>query len=140
MAVFFLYSGAGFAHERRQVAGKYSFVVGFLNEPAFSGTMNGIDLKVLWAGDPVEGLEKSLKARVSFSGQKDFLPLIFRPRYNQPGNYAAYFLPALPGQYRFHIEGTIDGAAVDEVFQSGPLTFHDVEDSAPLQFPPLKKA
>jgi len=35
------------AHERRTVLnGRYQFVVGFLNEPAVSGEVNSVDLRV----------------------------------------------------------------------------------------------
>ncbi|MBI2322865.1 MAG: hypothetical protein HYU88_12445 [Chloroflexi bacterium] len=62
-----LFPGQVLAHERRPVAGKYQLVVGFLNEPAFAGQMNGIDLRVTVPAEgdkPIEGLEKTLKATV----------------------------------------------------------------------------
>ena len=52
------------AHERRTVADKYTFVVGFINEPVFLEQPNGIDLRITNAesNEPVEGVEKTLKA------------------------------------------------------------------------------
>lgn len=136
------------AHEHRDVAdGQYTLIVGFLNEPAYSGEINGLDLRVSKAdptatpaadddeaaGVPVEGLDATLQAEVIYGDQKMALPL--SPRYNQPGAYASYFFPTQPGDYSFHIWGTIEGVSIDETFTSGPDTFGPMEDPAPLQFP-----
>lgn len=126
-------SGVLFAHEHRKI-GDYEVVVGFLNEPAFSGQMNGLDLRVSSGDQPVEGLEKSLNAKVLSSNGK-FLDLKMRTRYKQPGNYAGYFLPTKPGQYIFQVQGQINGVEVNETFKSGEGSFHDVEDGSSLQFP-----
>lgn len=136
------------AHEHRDVGdGKYQLVVGFLNEPAYSGEQNGLDLRVNRidptatpvAEDedaglvPVEGLDATLQAEVVFGDQKMALPL--SPRFGQPGAYASYFFPTQPGDYSFHVWGTIEGVTIDETFTSGPDTFGPMEDPAPLQFP-----
>ncbi|HEY3126471.1 MAG TPA: hypothetical protein VGK07_05385, partial [Candidatus Limnocylindria bacterium] len=42
---FIIYAGTAAAHERRMV-GPYQFVVGWLNEPAYVGLMNSLDLRV----------------------------------------------------------------------------------------------
>lgn len=129
------FSKPGFAHEHRKVAGQYEFVVGFLNEPAFSVEMNGLDLRVSSEGKPIEGLEKSLEATVLSADRKSSLPLKLRSRYKQPGSYAAYFFPTKPGKYIFQIEGRIEGIEINETFESGPQTFHDIEDALVLRFP-----
>jgi len=122
------------AHEKREV-GNVNFVVGFVNEPAFNGEMNAIDLRVSdQDGKPIEGLEQTLKAEVGYSEASEVMEISFRKRYNQPGAYAAYFLPVQPGRYRFHIHGTIAEQAVDEMFTSGE-GFHDVENSKEVAFP-----
>jgi hypothetical protein len=127
------------AHEKRFVQSRYHFVVGFLNEPAFSGGMNGIDLRVSDAdsGAPVTGLESALIAEVWTPEQTNPMKLPLRRRYGQEGAYGAYFLPARPGPYHFRIHGVMDGVAIDEEFVSGKETFANVEDSNPLVFPPL---
>jgi len=124
------------AHERRPVAGRYQLVVGFLTEPAISGQMNGIDLRVTSSGDsrPVEGLEKTLKAEIGEGGART-MPLELQARFGQPGSYVAYFIPTREGRYGFHLSGAIDGAAVDESFESGPGRFDDVRSAQQLQFP-----
>src|SRR5205807_2655183 len=65
LGLSFVAPGIASAHERRIVGGDYTFVVGFLKEPAFEGETNGIDLRVSKAGDqPAEGVEQPLKAEV----------------------------------------------------------------------------
>lgn len=136
-------AGTASAHEgRKLVNGRYTAVVGFLNEPAFEGQLNGLSLSVVdetqktaqGQDKPVEGLEKTLKAEVLFGGGKK-LELTLRTRFGQPGKYAAYFEPTKAGQYTFHIYGQIEGNAIDERFESGPGRFKDVQSLAPLQFP-----
>ena len=115
-----------YAHEHRTV-GKYEFVAGFLTEPAFSGQMNGADIRVSEGGQPVEGLEERLKITVLYGEKSLELPL--RARYKQPGAYGAYFLPSQPGKYTFLVKGKIGETEIDEKFESGS-GFHDLEDSA----------
>ncbi|HZR98844.1 MAG TPA: hypothetical protein VFE37_09070 [Chloroflexota bacterium] len=134
LALGFLAPARASAHERRSVAGDYTFVVGFLKEPAVEGDTNGIDLRVSKAGDqPVEGLEKTLKAEVIVGGAT--LPLELKPRFRTPGAYDADFVPTRPGGYTFHFSGTVEGQPVDERFESGPGRFNDVQAVAPMQFP-----
>lgn len=125
------------AHEKRAV-GEHQFVVGFVNEPAFSGEMNGVDLRVSGKdGSPVEGLEQTLKAEIGYGEGNEVMELHFRKRYKQPGVYAAYFLPVRPGTYRFRVYGEISGNSVDETFVSGS-GFHDVENSKNFAFPQVR--
>ena len=130
------------AHERRDLlGGKYQVVVGFLDEPAYDGQLNGLSLAVTdktqktpdGKDKPVEGLEKTLKAQVLAQGKT--MDLTLQARFGMPGNYAAYFEPTVPGQYIFRVYGQIEGQNVDERFESGPGRFNDVESLAPLQFP-----
>lgn len=139
------------AHEHREIDnGKYTFVVGFLNEPAFAGQENGLSLTVTTpdsgtpvangasAATPVEGLEKTLKAEVIYGDQKMDLPL--SPGFGQPGKYQSVFFPMAAGDYSFHIYGEIDGTKVDETFTSSPNGFDAVQDPTPLQFPKSKSS
>jgi hypothetical protein len=133
-ALAFIAPGTASAHERRTVAGDYTFVVGFLKEPAFQDETNGIDLRVTKSGDqPVEGLEKTLKAEVVVG--PNTLPLDLNPRFRVPGAYNGEFVPTRPGTYSFRFTGTIEGQPVNEVFESGPGRFNDVQAVGPLQFP-----
>jgi hypothetical protein len=127
------------AHERRQV-GKYTFVVGFLEEPAYANLKNGLDLTICTGkactytvkdgqrvvSNPAMDAEKTLKADVS-TGSSAPLALALEPRYNNPGKYAAYFMPSKSGAYTFHITGTLNGEQVDEKFTSSPDGFSEVD-------------
>ncbi|MCC6703466.1 MAG: hypothetical protein IT334_01235 [Thermomicrobiales bacterium] len=133
------------AHEHRHV-GDYEFVVGFLNEPAVSNELNGLDLRISAPvadatpnadGDvetePVAGLETSLQAEVIFGDQR--MNLTLAQVWNTPGSYYANFIPTQPGDYSFHVWGTIDGVEIDETFTAGPGTFSTVIDRTTLEFP-----
>jgi hypothetical protein len=124
--------GAAAAHEQRDV-GDYTFTVGFLDEPVFTGQKSGLDLRVAQGDQPVEGLEETLQAEVTFSGQSRDLEI--SPVFGQPGAYRSVFFPTAAGPYSFHITGDVGGTPVDETFSSGPDTFGEVEDVAGGQFP-----
>jgi hypothetical protein len=136
LAVSLLLPGIASAHEQREV-GPYHFAVGFLNEPSIVDQMNGLDLTITTAADkkPVDGADKTLKAEVIVGGNAKVMPLPLTARFGMPGKYAAYFMPTAAGSYIFHISGTINGASVDQRFESGPGRFDDVQPMAPLQFP-----
>jgi hypothetical protein len=51
------------------------------------------------------------------------------------GEYEAAIVPTAPGDYTFHIAGTIGEATVDESVTSGPTTFASVEPLAAIEFP-----
>jgi hypothetical protein len=134
------------AHEHRTV-GSYEFVVGFLNEPAVSNELNGLSLRITEApaadaaatpeaeaeGVPVEGLEATLQAEVIYGDQR--MPLTLEPAWNDPGHYVSPLIPTQPGDYSFHVWGTINGTEIDETFTAGPETFSTVIDRTTLEFP-----
>ncbi|QBD78551.1 hypothetical protein EPA93_22165 [Ktedonosporobacter rubrisoli] len=138
LATFFTVLPAS-AHEVRNV-GKYTFVVGFLNEPAYANLQNSIDLTICQGkectytvkdgsrvvANPVNDADKTLKAEVSI-GASAPLNLPLAPRWANPGKYASYFIPTKTGAYTFHISGTLNGDKIDEKFTSGPNTFGEVE-------------
>jgi hypothetical protein len=138
---------AASAHEHRDIAdNQYTVTVGFLDEPAFVGEKNGLDLRVEkndlaatpdadgeYPKTPVEGLDQTLTVEVIYGDQR--MNLTLEPRFRDPGAYNAYFFPMAAGDYSFHITGQIEGVAIDETFTSSPETFSGVEDRAPLEFP-----
>lgn len=129
---------AALAHEQRPV-GPYQLVVGFVNEPAFEGQKNGVELRVSEGeGDaavPVEGLQDALQVEVTHveSGVSQVMPL--RAVFGTPGRYTNDWIPSMPGAYRFRFFGSIGDVTVDESFESGPDTFGSVEPAAELYFP-----
>ncbi|MEI6046696.1 MAG: hypothetical protein WCS37_20270 [Chloroflexota bacterium] len=128
-----------FAHEKR-VVGKYTFVVGFLNEPAYAGQLNSIDLTICEGSEckyevkdgsrvvsnPINDAQKSLKVEVSTADSAP-LPIEIAPRYAQPGKYSSYFNPSKVGAYTFHIFGSLASDPIEEKFTSGPNTFGEAQ-------------
>jgi hypothetical protein len=132
---FIAFSGTAAAHERRTV-GPYEFEVGWLNEPAFAGLINGLDLTVTdtRSNKPVEGLEQTLTVDLQTGGLAP-LPLTLTARFGTPGAYDGSFMPTAAGTYTFHIKGKIATLDVDEKFESGPGRFDDVESTTAIQYP-----
>ena len=133
---FALTSNVALGHERRAV-GPYTFVVGWINEPSYVGLLNSLDLTVTETsgGKAVEGLEKTLKADLTFGGSSQAQPLTLAARFGQPGKYSGYVMPTKVGDYTFHITGTVGTTNVDEKFESGPGRFGSIESTDPLQYP-----
>jgi hypothetical protein len=127
------------AHEEKTV-GKYHFVVGFGDEPAYAGEKNSVQLILADAKDkPVIDLGNTLKVDVT-TGSAEPLKLSMEPNFEvgefgTPGDHRAFFIPTAPGSYSFHFTGTIKGQKVDQTFKSGPQTFSDIDDPAQVQYP-----
>lgn len=132
---FIAFAGTAAAHERRAV-GPYEFEVGWLNEPAFAGLMNGLDLSVTdtRTHKGVEGLEKTLTVELRTGGLAP-LALTLTARFGTPGAYDGTFMPTVAGTYTFHITGKIDTLSLDEKFESGPGRFDDVASATAVQYP-----
>ena len=129
-------SNVALGHERRNV-GPYTFVVGWLVEPAYVNNLNALDLTVseTQGAKAVEGLEKTLQAEIIVGGAAKTMPLKVAARFGLPGKYQGQVLPTKTGDYSFHIFGTVGTTKVDEKFESGPNTFGGVEPTDALQFP-----
>jgi hypothetical protein len=126
--------------------GDLSLTIGFVNEPAFAGMPNGVQVVVEHDGQPVTDLRPGdVQVEVTF-GDETSEPMDLEPAFaieggelvfGEPGDYHAEFVPSQPGKYTFHITGTIDGEDVDEEMTSGPDTFSAVEDVSAASFPPV---
>jgi hypothetical protein len=136
MASLGIFASPAAAHERRAV-GPYTFVVGWIVEPAYVGQLNALDLTVTETASTkaVEGLEKTLKADLIVGGGAATMPLTIATRFGLPGKYQGQVVPTKVGEYTFHITGTVGTTSIDEKFESGPGRFGSIEDIAPLQFP-----
>jgi hypothetical protein len=126
------------AHEQRTVLDEqYVITVGFLDEPAIAGELNGLSLRIERgegdAAEPVLGLAESLEAEVIFGDQS--MPLELSPVFQDDGHYQSVFIPTAEGDYTFHIAGEIDGETIDETFTSSPEGFDSVQPREPLEFP-----
>ena len=133
---FVFTSNVALGHERRAV-GPYTFVVGWLNEPAYVNLLNSLDLTVTETNGAkaVEGLDKTLKADLAIGGSTTAQPLTLAARFGLPGKYSGYVMPTKVGDYRFHITGTIGTMNIDEKFESGPGRFGSIESTDSLQYP-----
>jgi hypothetical protein len=122
------------AHEGREV-GESVIVFGWRVEPAYTTLLNGPEFTVEHhdSGEAVEGLEETLQLEVSFGGKSKVLKL--RAVWQEPGHYTADLIPTQPGDYSFHLTGTIGDVAVDETFSSADGEFSTVEPISDIQFP-----
>lgn len=121
------------AHEGR-VTGAFRLVVGWGDEPAYTGFRNSVQVTITEAngGAPVTDVGESLKVEVIKGDDKLTLPFV---RIPPAGDYRAWLTPTRPGSYTFRVNGTIRGQNVNESFSSSSSTFNEVEDVAAIQFP-----
>jgi hypothetical protein len=121
------------AHQRHLLqigTGDYLVVVGFLNEPVFTGDKSGMDLLVLVPDPgapmdsraqgvkPVEGLEKTLKVEVKAGPASRTFDLY--PAFRAPGRYEAIFFPTVATTYTFRLFGTLASVPVEITFSCNP--------------------
>jgi hypothetical protein len=127
---------AAVAHEER-AAGGVQFVVGWGEEPAYTGHKNSVEVTVSEAGGrPVNDLGDGLKVEVIKGSERVTLPLEASFAGGEAaGTYLAWLTPTRPGSYTFHLTGNVRGQNVNESFTSSPNTFDEVEDVTTIQFP-----
>jgi hypothetical protein len=114
--------------------GDHTFVIGFAEEPAYTGSPNAVQVIVTHDGEPVtEGVD--LQVTVSFGDASTDLRLL--PAFGEPGDYRADLVPSEPGAYTFHVTGTVEGEEVDIELTSGPDTFSEVTSLTEAAFPPV---
>ena len=136
-----LIAGAPAAAHETNEAGGYAFVIGWGIEPAYVGQLNSVQVLVSHQadGDPVNDAGARLTATVIYGEEQVELDLA--PTWSgelgtgTPGEYRALLMPTAPGDYTFHITGTIGGVKVNEKVTSSPRTFSSVEDVSAAQFP-----
>jgi hypothetical protein len=122
--------------------GQYSVALGWSVEPTYVGQVNSIQVIVKdKGGKPVTDLaEGDLKVVVSVGGQ-DSSPLALTNKFDEdtglgiPGDYEASLTPTAPGDYTFHLTGSIHGQAVDETATSSDSTFNSAVEATDIEFP-----
>lgn len=122
--------------------GKYTVALGWVHEPTYVGEQNAVQVVIKDAsGKAITDLnDGDLKVTVSVGGQTS-APLDLLNTFDPdtglgiPGDYEAPIIPTAPGDYTFHLTGTIDGTAVDETATSSDSTFNSVVDATGIQFP-----
>jgi hypothetical protein len=116
-------------------AGDYQLVIGFLNEPAYQGEPNGLELTVTNSktGEKINNLTDTLKVAVSYGSISQTLQL--QPVAGQDGSYTAPLLPTAAGDYTWQITGNIRDTPVNVNMTSGPDTFGAVQAKSTIAFP-----
>ena len=129
------------AHIVKQV-GPYTVALGWVHEPTYVGQLNAVQVVIKDArGNPVSDLSADdLKVVVSTAGQQSD-PMALAPTFDEdtglgiPGDYEAPLIPTSPGDYTFHVTGTIHSTKIDETATSSDTTFDAAVDPGPIQFP-----
>jgi hypothetical protein len=130
------------AHTAHAV-GNYLVEIGWRNEPAYVGQPNAVQVTITdhRDGSPVLDLAPDdLKVVVSTAGTNS-ASLTFDPAFDAVekvgslGEYDAAIVPTAPGDYSFHITGSIHGTAADLTVASGDETFNPVVVSTDIEFP-----
>jgi hypothetical protein len=122
--------------------GPLTVALGWLHEPAYVGFDNAVQVLVKQGDAAVtDGLtDKDLTVAVSLGSQKmDAMPLVPTADPDTglgiPGEYEMHFIPTAPGNYTFHIKGTIKGTPVDETVTASDKTFNAVQEANAVEFP-----
>lgn len=134
IALFSVAVAPALAHEKRTV-GPYTFEVGFLIEPPYTGVPNAVFLEVTETATkkPVEGLQDALEVEIIAAGQSRRLKL---RASSEHGQYLAPFVPTRVSTYVFRFVGKVGDRTLDERFESGPGRFDEPQDIAQARFPP----
>ncbi len=112
-----------------QSVGPLTIALGWLHEPAYVGFDNAVQVIVTQGNTAVTAItDKDLTVEVSLGNQKmSARPLIPSAipgtGLGTPGEYEMHFIPTVPGNYTFHIKGSITGVPVDLTVTAGPTTF-----------------
>lgn len=130
------------AHTGHDV-GDYVVEIGWHNEPAYVGQPNAVQVSVSRHTDGAPVLDlgtQDLTVVVSTAGVDSpalpFVPVFDAAEKTGPlGEYDAALVPTAPGDYSFHVTGSIHGTAVDLTVASGDETFDPVIASSDLEFP-----
>src|SRR5215218_3048929 len=136
------------AHTEKK-AGRYSFVVGFGEEPAYAGQPNSMQVIISRDSKPATDLAgrlDGLMAHAYYGRKADpkaenaMMPLEphFGDGWGTPGDYRSFFVPTQAGAYTFTLKGKLGDQKVNLVVPSGPKTFSDVNDPAKAAFPAVK--
>jgi hypothetical protein len=143
IAVLFglLVANIAYAHVVKQ-AGPYTLEIGWQHEPTYVGEANGVQVIIHDADEnPITDLgTDDLKVVVS-TGDQQTGELTFEPGFDleegegPPGEYNAPIMPTAPGDYTFHLTGTIHGEPIDITVTSSDETFDTVKGTADIQFP-----
>lgn len=141
LATLFVAPGAVLGHTV-QHAGSYTLEIGWTHEPTYVADPNGVQVTIADAAEkPVLDLGPDDLHVVVTTAAIPSPDLSFEPAFDlvemtgPMGEYDAAIVPTAPGDYTFHITGTIHGQKVDITVTSGDETFEAVRETSNLQFP-----
>jgi hypothetical protein len=120
------------AHEKK-AAGAVDLVIGWGEEPAFTGSRNSVFVSVADRQGPVSDPAAALAVEIVFGSERITLPL--EAVANRPHEFRAWLVPTRAGTYTFHVTGKIRGQAIDVSSTCASNTFHCVEELSGIQFP-----
>ncbi len=120
------------AHEKK-IAGALSLVIGWGDEPAFTGSRNSVVVTVADQLGPLKEPAASLSVEIVFGSERITLPL--EPVVGRPHEFRAWLVPTRAGTYSFRVTGKVRGQGIDVTSTCGESTFHCVEEAAEIQFP-----
>jgi hypothetical protein len=124
-------SGRVAAHEPVTV-GEYQLLVGWRQEPAIAGVLNGLDLQILnGTMAPVLGAEHTFNATLS-TGPASLVKAL-EPQFGRDGWYTFDVIPTRPGAYSVRLRGFLGMPIVTTVDVN--VTLDDVGVAADLAFP-----
>jgi hypothetical protein len=130
--IIFASLGSAAAHERK-TAGNFLLVIGWGEEPAFTGSRNSVVVAVSDSAGPLKEAAASLSVEIAFGAERMTLPL--EPTFNRPHEYHAWLVPTRAGTYTFHVTGKVRDQAIDVTSTCSESTFHCVAEATDIQFP-----
>ena len=137
----FILAGVAGAHVVVKV-GTYSLAIGWAHEPTYVGEQNAVQVIVTTAaGKGVDDLNAGDLTVVVSTGGQQSASLQLVPMYDADtglgihGDYEASLMPTAPGDYTFHVTGSVHGTTVDETETSSDSTFNSAVDATGIQFP-----
>lgn len=138
LLAFSAFGAAAFAHVTKTAGDDaYQLTVGYVGAPLYVGEIEQVELIARdAAGEPVVGLEASLRAEVIGPGGAT-LELRLRTVHGTPGLYLADFRPMAVGNYDVRLFGFVGEHAFDEVFPGVDVAHADpvVTDPADISLP-----
>jgi hypothetical protein len=135
------FTPAAAAHAHLAV-GDYHLSIGWANEPTYVGVANAVTVAIEdHEEQPVTDLAAGDLMVVVSTAEAETEPLPLEPGFSieggfgTPGQYEAELMPTTPGEYTYHITGSIHDQAVDLELTSGEETFSTVQGSGEIEFP-----
>jgi len=130
------------AHTGHEI-GEYIVEIGWVHEPAYVAQPNAVQVTIVHHADesPVTDLAADDLVVVVSTAGVDGPSLALIPAFDAEegigplGEYDAAIVPTAPGDYTFHLTGSIHGTAVDLTVTSSDETFDPVVASNDLEFP-----